>query len=155
MTISLKKALVLIISAVIIVCAFAGCSAKDEEPSTTAAPITTDTAVFKNSDAIDLIKSYTAEQLGLEGTIEDYNIMVDSSGEEIDGKYYVKVSAGKISEPAADGTVTIDTYGQYFISYDGSEILNYDEEKNSYTPFSEVHSIPHTENHESSHSHNE
>jgi len=154
MTISVKKALALILSAVIIVCAMAGCSAKEEEPSTTA-PITTDSAVIKEADAINLIKTYTAQQLGLEGSLEDYRIMVGSSGEEVEGKYYIKVIASKVSEPGADGTVTIDTYGQYFISYDGTSILNFDETNNTYTPFAEVHSVPQSEESSHSHTHNE
>ncbi len=147
MTKSFKKITAAVLAVIIVVFAFAGCSDNNNE-NTTTKPITTDSAVIKEDDAINLIKTYTAADLGLKGALEDYKIMVGSSGEEVDGKYYIKVIASKVSEPDADGTVTIDTYGQYFISYDGTEILVYNEEEDTYTPMVNVHSMPeNSENH--------
>ena len=128
MNIDIKKVIAALLAVISVAFAFAGCSDSAENETTTA-PITTETAVIKNSDAVDLIKTYTAEELKLDGSLDDYKIMVNSNGNEIDGKYYIKVVASKVSEPDADGTVSIDIFGQYFISYDGAEILIYDEEK--------------------------
>ncbi len=141
MSMYLKKIMAVVFAVIIVAFAFAGCSDSNNE-NTTTKPITTDSAVIKEDDAINLIKTYTAAELGLEGALEDYKIMVGSSGEEVDGKYYIKVIASKVSEPGADGTVTIDTYGQYFISYNGAEILVYNEADDTYTPMADVHSVP-------------
>ena len=81
--------------------------------------------------------------------------MVNNSGHQIDGKYYIKVIASKVSEPDADGRVTIDTYGQYFINYDGSEILIYNETDDTYTPVADVHEVPESATEAHSHSHDE
>ena len=127
MNTNIKKIIAVVLMVIAAVFVFAGCSNNTEDETTTVPIITTAPAVIKNADAINLIKTYTAEELQLEGSLDDYKIMVNNSGEEVNGKYYVKVIASKVSEPGADGTVTIDTYGQYYISYDGSEILIYDE----------------------------
>lgn len=156
MTITLKRALLLVFSLVIILSFIVGCSnSNTDEDVVTTKPITTDSAVIKEADAINLIKTYTASELGLEGSLEDYRIMVGNSGEELDGKYYVKVIASKISEPDADGTVSIDTYGQYFISYNGAEILVYNEAENTYTPMQDIHDVPESNAPAHSHSNDE
>lgn len=155
MNTNIKKIIAVVLMVVAAVFVFAGCSNNTEDETTTVPIITTAPAVIKNADAINLIKTYTAEELQLEGSLDDYKIMVNNSGEEVNGKYYVKVIASKVSEPGADGTVTIDTYGQYYISYDGSEILIYDEASNNYTPVSEVHSVPEISTEAHSHSHDE
>lgn len=145
-----------VISVAIVAFAFAGCSDKENsETEISTKTITTESAVIKDSDAINLIKTYTAEELKLDGSLDDYNIMVNNSGQKIDGKYYIKVIASKVSEPDADGTVTIDTYGQYFINYDGSEILIYNEADDTYAPMAEVHEVPVTTTAAHSHSHDE
>lgn len=153
---SFKKMMAVCIAVIMVAFAFAGCSGNHaENENSTTEPITTDSAVIKEADAISLIKTYTAQELQLEGTLDDYRIMVGSSGEKIDNKYYIKVIASKISDPGADGTVTIDTYGQYFISYNGNEILIYNEADGSYTPMADIHEVPESATEAHSHSHDE
>lgn len=136
--------------------AFAGCSDnQNSENESTLPTITTEPAAIKDSDAVELIKTYTAEELKLDGSLDDYKIMVNNSGHQIDGKYYIKVIASKVSEPDAQGSVTIDTYGQYFINYDGSEILIYNEADDTYTPMADVHEVPESATEAHSHSHDE
>lgn len=143
---SIKKISAIVLAVMIVTFVFAACSSNNkEETSTTAPVITTDSAVIKDADAISLIKTYTAEELGLDGSLDDYKIMVASSGEEIEGKFYVKVIAAKVSEPDEKGSVNIDTYGQYFISYDGETILVYDDVNKAYNPMTDVHDVPVTQ----------
>lgn len=139
-----KKLIAVLFSALLCVFLFTGCSGEAvvDEESAKPAEITTDNAVIKESDAINLIKSYSAEELGLEGTLDDYSIMVAGNGFEIDGKYYVKVIAGQIKQNEGSDTYSIAEVGRYFISYDGETILSYDEENDSYTPFADVHDLP-------------
>lgn len=104
--------------------------------------ITTDDAVIKRADAVDLIKSYSTAQLGLPGEWSDYDFAgYNSSGvkvedSEYDG-YYVEVRIGnKIDN--GDGTFNFDIAGYYLISYDGETILKYDPDNGTYTPLSEI-----------------
>ncbi len=143
MTVTIKKILAVVLAAVIVF-VFAGCSGKEENEASSTKAITTDNAVIKEADAVNLIKTYTAAELGLEGKLEDYKIMVGKSGEKVDGNYYIKVIASKVSEPDSNGSVTIDTYGEYFISYDGKTILVYDKANDVYNPLADIHEIPQT-----------
>ncbi len=138
-----RKVLALLAAVVFIV--LAGCSNEaddnSEKESTTA--ITTDTAVIKNSDAVDLIKSYSEEELGLEGSLDDYEIMVSSSGIKLEDEYYIKVIAGKITKNSED-SYSIDEIGQYFISYDASKLLVRNKEDGTYREL-EMHALPESE----------
>lgn len=117
--------------------AFAACSS---EPETTT--ITTDPAVIKNQDSVNLIKSYSTEELGLSGTWDDYDFVAhNNSGVQVqdgvhDG-YYIEVQVGKKVENS-DGSITIANAAYYLISYDGETILKYDPENETYTPLSEL-----------------
>lgn len=155
MNTNVKKIFVVVMTVVVAVFAFAGCSDNTEDETASSTTITTAPAIIKDSDAVDLIKTYTAEELKLDGSLDDYKIMVNNSGHQIDGKYYIKVIASKVSEPDADGRVTIDTYGQYFINYDGSEILIYNETDDTYTPMADIHKVPESATESHSHSHDE
>lgn len=155
MNTNVKRIFAVVMTVVVAVFAFVGCSNNTEDETISSTTITTAPAVIKDSDAVDLIKTYTAEELQLNGSLDDYKIMVNNSGHQIDGKYYIKVIASKVSEPDADGRVTIDTYGQYFINYDGSEILIYNETDDTYTPVADVHEVPESATEAHSHSHDE
>lgn len=150
-----KKLLAVSLAVIVVAFAFAGCSGNSKNDVSTTRTITTDAAVIKDADAIELIKTYSAAELGLEGSVDDYKIMVGGSGEKIDGKYYIKVIASKVSEPDSQGRVNVDTYGQYFINYNGTEILVYNEADGTYTPIADVHSVPETTTEAHSHSENE
>lgn len=142
----IKKFAAVILAVLAVVFSFTACSSQNEEnKETSTSEITTSDAVVKDADAISLIKTYTAEELGLEGSLDDYKIMVASSGENIENDYYIKVIAAKVSDPDEDGSVHIDTYGQYYISFDGEKILVYNKDTQEYTPMEDVHEVPSTQ----------
>lgn len=131
-----KKAISIILCAFIIICsvAFASCS-KQESKAETASAVATEKAKIKDADAINYIESYSSKQLGLtEDDRAKCSFMVASDGEEINGKTYIQVIAAiKKEHKSNDGqaTYTFDTKGEYYISFDGDEVLRKD--GNSYT----------------------
>lgn len=131
-----KKAISIILCAFIIICsvAFASCS-KQESKTETASAVATEKAKIKNADAINYIESYSSKQLGLtENDRTKCSFMVASDGEEINGKSYIQVIAAIKKEHKSDdgqATYTFDTKGEYYISFNGDEVLRKD--GNSYT----------------------
>lgn len=131
-----KKAMSLILCAFIIICsvAFASCS-KQESKAETASAVATEKAKIKDADAINYIESYSSKQLGLtEDDRAKCSFMVASDGEEINGKSYIQVIAAIKKEHKSDdgqATYTFDTKGEYYISFNGDEVLRKD--GNSYT----------------------
>lgn len=131
-----KKAISTILCAFIIICsvAFASCS-KQESKAETASAVATEKAKIKDADAINYIESYSSKQLGLtEDDRAKCSFMVASDGEEINGKSYIQVIAAIKKEHKSDdgqATYTFDTKGEYYISFDGDEVLRKD--GNSYT----------------------
>lgn len=131
-----KKAISIILCAFIIICsvAFASCS-KQESKAETASAVATEKAKIKDADAINYIESYSSKQLGLtEDDRAKCSFMVASDGEEINGKSYIQVIAAiKKEHKSNDGqaTYTFDTKGEYYISFNGDEVLKKD--GNSYT----------------------
>lgn len=131
-----KKAMSIILCAFIIICsaAFASCS-KQENKAETASAVVTEKAKIKDADAINYIESYSSKQLGLtEDDRAKCSFMVASDGEEINGKSYIQVIAAIKKEHKSDdgqATYTFDTKGEYYISFDGDEVLRKD--GNSYT----------------------
>lgn len=131
-----KKAMSIILCAFIIICsvAFASCS-KQESKAETASAVATEKAKIKDADAINYIESYSSKQLGLtEDDRAKCSFMVASDGEEINGKSYIQVIAAIKKEHKSDdgqATYTFDTKGEYYISFDGDEVLRKD--GNSYT----------------------
>lgn len=131
-----KKTISIILCAFIIICsvAFASCS-KQESKAETASAVATEKAKIKDADAINYIESYSSKQLGLtEDDRAKCSFMVASDGEEINGKSYIQVIAAIKKEHKSDdgqATYTFDTKGEYYISFDGDEVLKKD--GNSYT----------------------
>lgn len=131
-----KKAISIILCAFIIICsvAFASCS-KQESKAETASAVATKKAKIKDADAINYIESYSSKQLGLtEDDRAKCSFMVASDGEEINGKSYIQVIAAIKKEHKSDdgqATYTFDTKGEYYISFNGDEVLRKD--GNSYT----------------------
>lgn len=131
-----KKAMSIILCAFIIICsvAFASCS-KQESKAETASAVATEKAKIKDADAINYIESYSSKQLGLtEDDRAKCSFMVASDGEEINGKSYIQVIAAIKKEHKSDdgqATYTFDTKGEYYISFDGDEVLR--KNGNSYT----------------------
>lgn len=131
-----KKAISIILCTFIIICsvAFASCS-KQESKAETASAVATEKAKIKDADAISYIESYSSKQLGLtEDDRAKCSFMVASDGEEINGKSYIQVIAAIKKEHKSDdgqATYTFDTKGEYYISFDGDEVLRKD--GNSYT----------------------
>lgn len=131
-----KKAISIILCAFIIICsvAFASCS-KQESKAETASAVATEKAKIKDADAINYIENYSSKKLGLtEDDRAKCSFMVASDGEEINGKSYIQVIAAIKKEHKSDdgqATYTFDTKGEYYISFDGDEVLRKD--GNSYT----------------------
>ncbi len=154
----MKKILAVVLCLVMACGVFAACTKKEPEkndpaiaestaPVSTTAAVTTDSAKIKESDAIDLIKSYSAKELSLSD--EDYkecHFLVNSSGIQIKDDYYISVVAAIMSENTGeDGKtyVNFDHRGEYYIRYDGKQILKKDmsSEEEKYTEL-EVKELP-------------
>lgn len=152
----MKKFIAVLLCAVTVCTAFAACSksGKDadkttvvKEEKTTA--ITTDTAKITESDAINLIESYSDKELGLtEDEREECSFMVAGNGVEIDKAYYVNVIAAVKTEhkdkKTGEITYTFENKGDYYISYDGKKILSKDVESGKYSEM-KVKPVPTTE----------
>ena len=122
----IQKAVAIILGACTIcsVLTFTACSKQD---ATKESVVATEKAKIKDADAINYIESYSSKQLGLtEDDRAKCSFMVASDGEEIDGKKYIKIIAAiKNEQKGNDGqvTYTFDTKGEYFISFNGDEVL--------------------------------
>lgn len=129
----MKKFLAVLLAAVTVACMFVACSKADDKNTTqsTTASVenATDKAKIKDSDAINFIKtSYTKEELGLDKVKEKYDFMISQNGIKIGKKQYVKVAANimkKNDTTSKDGkqTYSLTPVGEYYISFDGDEVL--------------------------------
>lgn len=91
----------------------------------------TEGAAVTDADAIEKIRSYSDEQLGIKK--EDYSFLVARQGYVIEGKNYIQVIAAEKKENE-DGTFSITPFGKYYISFDGKTVLKEDmENEGSYT----------------------
>lgn len=96
-----------------------------------ATTITTDKAKIKEGDAIKYISDYSAEDLSLtKEEKKDCDFLVSNTGIKIKGDYYICVTAVVKSETGKDEegntTYTFDKKGEYFIRYDGKQVLKKD-----------------------------
>lgn len=155
----MKKILPIILCITIIAGAFAACSGdkKDNKQTTgttatTTTSITTDKAKIKEADAINLIESYSAKELGLTKELkEDCSFMVASDGEKVTYKgkdnYYIKVVAvikhEKEDKETKKKTFTFDYKGEYYIRFDGKQILSKSVDNDELTEL-EVKPVPTT-----------
>ena len=121
---------------------FVACSKADDKNTTqsTTASVenATDKAKIKDSDAINFIKtSYTKKELGLDKEKEKYDFMISQNGVKIGKKQYVKVAANimkKNDTTSKDGkqTYSLTPVGEYYISFDGDEVLMKDLKSGKY-----------------------
>lgn len=121
---------------------FVACSKADDKNTTqsTTASVenATDKAKIKDSDAINFIKtSYTKKELGLDKVKEKYDFMISQNGVKIGKKQYVKVAANimkKNDTTSKDGkqTYSLTPVGEYYISFDGDEVLMKDLKSGKY-----------------------
>ncbi|MCC8072957.1 MAG: hypothetical protein LIO62_02375 [Clostridiales bacterium] len=135
--------------------AFSACSSNSEtddsetESESTNVAVETEEAKIKEEDAINFIESsYTEEELGLDDVEEDYSFMVASSGVTIEDENYIKVVAGAMTkndttDDDGNDTFSMQTYGEYYISFDGDTVLmknmdtdEYSELENRYADYS-------------------
>ena len=138
----MKKFLAVLLAAVTVACMFVACSKADDKNTTqsTTASVenATDKAKIKDSDAINFIKtSYTKEELGLDKVKEKYDFMISQNGVKIGKKQYVKVAANimkKNNTTSKDGkqTYSLTPVGEYYISFDGDEVLMKDLKSGKY-----------------------
>lgn len=124
----MKKLSAILLTFIVVCSVLVACS---KEP---AAPIqkegiVTEAAKIKENNAIEFIQSqYTEEELGLDKIDQNYQFMIASTGVMINGENYVKVVANvpvKNDTTAENGkeTYSMQTYGEYFISFDGQTVL--------------------------------
>ena len=138
----MKKFLAVLLAAVTVACMFVACSKADDKNTTqsTTASVenATDKAKIKDSDAINFIKtSYTKKELGLDKVKEKYDFMISQNGVKICKKQYVKVAANimkKNDTTSKDGkqTYSLTPVGEYYISFDGDEVLMKDLKSGKY-----------------------
>ena len=138
----MKKFLAVLLAAVTVACMFVACSKADDKNTTqsTTASVenATDKAKIKDSDAIYFIKtSYTKKELGLDKVKEKYDFMISQNGVKIGKKQYVKVAANimkKNDTTSKDGkqTYSLTPVGEYYISFDGDEVLMKDLKSGKY-----------------------
>lgn len=148
----MKKFLPIILCLVIVCGLFAACSNDKTEDDTTTTTettaITTDDAKITQGDAIRLIESYSNEELGITAEQRaECSFLVAGEGEEIDGKFYIKVIAAvKQQHVAEDGSITFtfDEKGAYFIRYDGEQVMSKDMTTGEYKDL-EVKEVPTTQ----------
>ena len=138
----MKKFLAVLLAAVSVACMFVACSKADDKNTTqsTTASVenATDKAKIKDSDAINFIKtSYNKKELGLDKVKEKYDFMISQNGVKIGKKQYVKVAANimkKNDTTSKDGkqTYSLTPVGEYYISFDGDEVLMKDLKSGKY-----------------------
>ena len=138
----MKKFLAVLLAAVTVACMFVACSKADDKNTTqsTTASVenATDKAKIKDSDAINFIKtSYTKKELGLDKVKEKYDFMISQNGVKIGKKQYIKVAANimkKNDTTSKDGkqTYSLTPVGEYYISFDGDEVLMKDLKSGKY-----------------------
>ena len=85
------------------------------------------------NDASKKISSLSMDKLALKGKKEDYKFMVSTQGKVIDGEDYIEVIASRVKKENKDGSISMDTVGQYFISYDGKKMLIKDMETGKFS----------------------
>ena len=145
----MKKFLAVLLAAVTVACMFVACSKADDKNTTqsTTASVenATDKAKIKDSDAINFIKTiYTKEELGLDKVKEKYDFMISQNGVKIGKKQYVKVAANimkKNDTTSKDGkqTYSLTPVGEYYISFDGDEVLMKDFKSGKYEKLENRH----------------
>lgn len=138
----MKKFLAVLLAAVTVACMFVACSKADDKNTTqsTTASVenATDKAKIKDSNAIKFIQNaYTKEELGLDKVKEKYDFMISQNGVKIGKKQYVKVAANimkKNDTTSKDGkqTYSLTPVGEYYISFDGDEVLMKDLKSGKY-----------------------
>lgn len=138
----MKKFLAVLLAAVTVACMFVACSKADDKNTTQSTTVSvenaTDKAKIKDSDAINFIKtSYTKKELGLDKVKEKYDFMISQNGVKIGKKQYVKVAANimkKNDTTSKDGkqTYSLTPVGEYYISFDGDEVLMKDLKSGKY-----------------------
>lgn len=138
----MKKFLAVLLAAVTVACMFVACSKADDKNTTqsTTASVenATDKAKIKDSDATKFIQNaYTKKELGLDKVKEKYDFMISQNGVKIGKKQYVKVAANimkKNDTTSKDGkqTYSLTPVGEYYISFDGDEVLMKDLKSGKY-----------------------
>lgn len=138
----MKKFLAVLLAAVTVACMFVACSKADDKNTTqsTTASVenATDKAKIKDSDAIKFIQNaYIKKELGLDKVKEKYDFMISQNGVKIGKKQYVKVAANimkKNDTTSKDGkqTYSLTPVGEYYISFDGDEVLMKDLKSGKY-----------------------
>lgn len=129
----MKKLLAVLLASLLMLFAFAGCSSPQLDENGNPLPegqITTEGAVIKNVDAISYIRdTYSLEELGLADVKEEFSFMVASNGIVYEDENYIKVVANIMTENedvTAEGggkTYSMNTIGEYLISFDGKKVL--------------------------------
>lgn len=139
----MKKILPILLCVCVIASVFVACSSGKKDDATTAQStssniITTDKAKITEADAVNYIQSYDKKELGLTADeMKNCKFMVANSGEKIEKDYYIKVIATVATEhkdkETGKSTFTFDNKGEYFIRYDGKQVLTRDVKTGKYS----------------------
>lgn len=151
----MKKAVSVLLCLCLAVCAFTACSKTIEKTGNESTVAETQNAVIANEDAINLITSYSDDELGLtEDERKECTFMVAKSGVQLKKKNYIKVVAAVKTEHNENDSksFTFDNKGEYYIRYDGKEVLSLDMESNELKKM-KVKDVPTTQASADDHTH--
>lgn len=125
------KIITLTLCVVLLVGAFSACTKNASNNKTTVSTtesqnkksnkIDVADAKISENNAIQLVKSYSSEELGLKNK-DDYKFLFSSGGVEIAKEKYVQVIAATVNNEDKNA-ITIDTKGEYYINFDGTKLL--------------------------------
>ena len=134
-----QMCLMLVIAVIALLCA--GCGSAGGSNSSVAAPsdVVSDIeevvsesskpveeASISSADALDKVQSLSMDKLGLEGKKDDYKFMISTKGKILNSTDCFEINASKEIKKNKDGTVHMQTVGQYFLTYDGKTIYKRD-----------------------------
>jgi hypothetical protein len=130
----MKNFLAIVLCLVAVLSVFVACSKSNDdstETTTQSSTIETEDASIKSNDALNLVKSYTADELGMsKSDYKNCEFLIKQIGVVIDGEKYVQVSAQIMKKETvtnANGE-NVEQYrgtevGNYYISFDGTKIM--------------------------------
>lgn len=142
----MKKALIICCVLVLVISVFSSCSSKKpaEESKAEKTSVTTeakkedthkhdeqakkplDDASISSSDAIEAVKAFSEKQLKLDKKKDEYKWLVATVGKNIKGKDCFEIVASILTDTQGNkegDTVSMQTVGTYYVTYDGKTVM--------------------------------